>query len=79
MLRFISINNQGEIISKDGRRSSGIPFTNFATPASATKMIYIWLSEYTFNTAAQVAHAAGEFDTTVNAWDKSVSVFKFLL
>ena len=36
-------------------------------------MIYVWLSEYTLNTAAKVYHDGGKFNVDVNAWDKNVS------
>ncbi len=46
---------------------------SFPTSSLSNKMVYIWLSEYTINTAGEVYHKSGILDFNFNKDSKGVS------
>ena len=76
MIPALLFGPQGEFLDAKSRKRSGEP-NDFNTIDSSNKMLYIWLSDFTLNSAGRIYHEAGRLKHTIAPSDKSVSLLKF--
>ena len=75
---FFFLINQGEFLSVQNPGKSGITPPDFDTVDSSNKMVYIWLSDFTINSAGRIYHEAGFLKHLTTPNDRIVSKRYFL-
>lgn len=67
--QYLDIYLKGEFKDAKNPVEIGEPFTPFTTGFESDRMLYVWLSEYTANTAGETYHRTGRLVVDVNGWD----------
>lgn len=65
---------RGEFLSRSNpTKHSLLPMPNFPSMSVNSKMVYIWLSDYTINTAGEVYHNSGILSRRIDGNTKTIS------
>lgn len=69
---YIDLLLRGEFLSVQNPKPSGITPPNFDTVDSSNKMLYVWLSEFTINSAGRIYHESGFLTKLTTPNDKFI-------
>jgi len=70
--QYLDLLLRGEFLDARNPRSSGVQPKAFSTVNSSSRMVYIWLSEYTINSAGIALYNAGRFKETIDINNKLI-------
>jgi len=69
---FIDLLLRGEFLNVKNPKQSSLQPPAFSTTTDSTKMIYVWLSDFTVNSAGRVLYEAGKLKGRITAQNKLV-------
>ena len=69
-LAYLDMYLRGEFLDLHHPVPSHLVPTDFATTSTAEKMIYVWISDYSLNTAAEVFHRAQLLQKVIKIGDQ---------
>lgn len=71
---YMDLYLKGEFKSRKNPKESGLTVPDLKVSSEHDKMLYVWLSEYTVNTAGEVYQDAGLLEFKVEPWNKDIPV-----